>query len=174
MELGREGVLEELGRVVVVGLEDAGRVTVTVRVTVLLVGLELDGFAAGLVSVVEGLLVLEEGLVVEGVAGVEGLVDGAEGVAGLVAGVVAGLVEGVAGVEGVEGLLGDSRLGVALLFGSGLLIVEFVVEGVTPVLLGLAWGMVIWDDSPLTTLGREVDGELVVVPVCPEVPPVVE
>jgi len=149
-------VLEELGRVVVVGLEDAGRVTVTVRVTVLLGGLELDGFAAGLVS------------------GVEGLVDGAEGVAGLVAGVVAGLVEGVAGVEGVEGLLGDSRLGVALLFGSGLLIVEFVVEGVTPVLLGLAWGMVIWDDSPLTTLGREVDGELVVVPVCPEVPPEVE
>lgn len=166
--------MEVLGRVVVVGLEDAGLVTVTVRVTVVFVGLELDGLAAGLVSVVEGLLEFEEGLVVEGVAGVEGLVVGAEGVAGLVVGVVAGLVEGVAGVEGVVGLLGDSRLGVALPFGSGLLFEEFVVEGVTPVLLGLAWGMVIWDDSPLTTLGREVVVEFVVVPVCPEVPPVVE
>lgn len=138
MELGRAEELEVLGRVVVVGLEDAGLVTVTVRVTVVFVGLELVGLVAGLDSVVEGLLVPEDGLVVEGVAGVAGFVVGADGVVGRVAGVVVGLVEGVVGVAGVEGLLGDSRLGVALLFGSGLLIEEFVVEGVTPLLLGLA------------------------------------
>ena len=34
--------------------------------------------------------------------------------------------------------------------------------------------MVIWDDSPLTTSEREVEEEFVVVPVCPEVPPVAE